>query len=202
MTGTGRASRRMEPPGLVRFGDNLLGVVEDVIYVSVAALLAASATVVLYRAFLELFRAAQIDRPQALLTVLDELLLVFIFVELLYAVRTTLKERQVLVEPFLITGILASIKEIIVLSVKAANEYLGQGPEFARAMVGIGTLGVVVLILAVSVILLRRGAPAGGEVPLMSAGEAGTGISPVPPDPHPHPGEAAPAIAATTTGAP
>ena len=199
MTGTGRASRRIGPPSLVRFGDRLLGLVEDVIYVSVAALLAASATVVLYRAFIELFRSAQIDRPQALLTVLDELLLVFIFVELLYAVRTTLKERQVLVEPFLITGILASIKEIIVLSVKAANEYLGQGPEFARAMVGIGTLGVVVLVLAVSVILLRRGAPAGEEVSPRPIGEASTGISPI--QPPPHSGETAPTDAAATTGA-
>ena len=175
MTGAGRADRRIEPPGLVRFGDRLLRVAEDIIYVSVAALLAASATVVLYRALLEMFRSAQIDRPQALLTVLDELLLVFIFVELLYAVRTTLKERQVLVEPFLITGILASIKEIIVLSVKAANEYLGQGPEFARAMVGISALGFVVLILAVSVILLRWGAPAGEEVSPRPVGEASTG---------------------------
>lgn len=175
MTGAERDDRRIEPPSLVRFGDRLLRVAEDIIYVSVAALLAASATVVLYRALLELFRSAQIDRPQALLTVLDELLLVFIFVELLYAVRATLKERQVLVEPFLITGILASIKEIIVLSVKAANEYLGQGPEFARAMVGIGALGFVVLILAVSVILLRWGAPAGEEVSPRPVGEASTG---------------------------
>ena len=67
MTDAGRANRRIEPPSLVRFGDRLLRVAEDVIYVSVAALLAASATVVLYRALLELFRSAQIDRPQALL---------------------------------------------------------------------------------------------------------------------------------------
>ena len=88
--------------------------------------------------------------------VLDALLLVFIFVELLYAVRTTLKERQIVAEPFLIAGILTAIKEIIVLSVKAANDYVTKGPEFARAMVEIGLLGVLVAVLSLSAVLLRR----------------------------------------------
>ena len=35
-----------------------------------------------------------------MIEVLDALLLVFIFVELLYAVRITLKERQIVAEPF------------------------------------------------------------------------------------------------------
>ncbi len=78
--------------------------------------------------------------------VLDALLLVFIFVELLYAVRTTLKERQIVAEPFLIAGILTAIKEIIVLSVKAANDYVTKGPEFARAVTEIGVLGLLVVV--------------------------------------------------------
>ena len=53
--------------------------------------------------------------------VLDLLLLVFIVVELLYAVRTTLAERELVAEPFLLVGIIASIKEIVVLSVKAPD---------------------------------------------------------------------------------
>jgi uncharacterized membrane protein (DUF373 family) len=91
----------------------------------------------------------------SLVEVLDTLLLVFIFVELLYAVRTTLKERQIIAEPFLIAGILASIKEIIVLSVTAAEDYIDEGPQFARAMVEIGVLAGVVVALAVTAVLLR-----------------------------------------------
>ena len=66
--------------------------------------------------------------------VLDTLLLVFIVVELLSAVRTTLAERQLLAEPFLIVGIIASIKEIVVLSVKAAEE-IGKGAAVQRPAV-------------------------------------------------------------------
>lgn len=145
-----------ETPLPVRLGNKVLSVVEDCIYVAVAGLLAAAALVVLGRTAVELVDKAQDSRPDALVEVLDSLLLVFIFVELLYAVRTTLKERQIVAEPFLIAGILVAIKEIVVLSVKGADEYLSKGPEFARAMVEIGLLTGVVLALSTAALLLRR----------------------------------------------
>ncbi|MCW2666743.1 MAG: hypothetical protein JWN57_1705 [Frankiales bacterium] len=142
-------------PSRVQIGDRLLVIVEDVIYVSIAVLLAASALVVLVHAAISTVQSATSDEPDAMIEVLDSLLLVFIFVELLYAVRTTLKERQIVAEPFLIAGILTAIKEIIVLSVKAANDYLGEGAEFARALAEIGVLGGLVLALSVAAVLLR-----------------------------------------------
>jgi uncharacterized membrane protein (DUF373 family) len=144
------------PPTAVRFGNRLLVLVEDVIYVSIAALLACAALVMTVRSADALLDSSTKSGPDVMLEVLDGLLLVFIFVELLYAVRTTLKERQIVAEPFLIAGILASIKEIVVLSVKAANEYIGKGPEFARAMVEVGVLGGLILVLTVSAVLLRK----------------------------------------------
>ncbi|MDP9466568.1 MAG: phosphate-starvation-inducible PsiE family protein [Actinomycetota bacterium] len=67
--------------------------------------------------------------PDAFIDTLDAILLVFIFVELLYAVRITLKERQIVAEPFLIAGILVCIKEIVVLAVKAPSDYLEKAPS-------------------------------------------------------------------------
>src|SRR3712207_8497992 len=53
------------------------------------------------------------DLSQApMLELLDVLLLVFIVVELLFAVRTTVEKRELVAEPFLVIGIIASIKEI------------------------------------------------------------------------------------------
>ena len=143
-------------PTRVVLGNRMFVLVEDVIYVAIASLLAVAAGTVLVKAGLEMFRNIGADDPNSLVTLLDSLLLVFIFVELLYAVRTTLKERQILAEPFLIAGILASIKEIIVLSVTAADEYIDKGPEFARAMVEIGILAGTVLLLAATAVLLRK----------------------------------------------
>ncbi len=157
MTPFGRRGQPINATVVGRLGEQLFRVAESAIYVLVALLLTAAAFAGLARAFVELLRSIRLDQAQAMLAVLDELLLVFIFVELLYAVRVTLKERRISVEPFLIAGILASIKEVIVLSVKAANNYISQGPEFARAIVGVGVLGFVVLALTFSVIMLRRG---------------------------------------------
>jgi uncharacterized membrane protein (DUF373 family) len=139
----------------VSWGNRLLVLVEDAIYVSIAVLLAAGAGVLVVRSAIALVSGTLQGDKSSLVEVLDQLLLVFIFVELLYAVRTTLKERQIVAEPFLIAGILASIKEIIVLSVTAAEDYIDAGPQFARAMVEIGVLAGVVLALAATAVLLR-----------------------------------------------
>ncbi len=78
----------------------------------------------------------------------------FIVVELLSAVRTTLSKRELVAEPFLLVGIIASIKEIVVLSVRAAED-IGTGEQFRDQMWQIGVLGVVVVLLGGTAWLLR-----------------------------------------------
>ena len=80
-----------DPPSRVRLGNRALVVIEDVVYVSIAALLAIGSLVLVVRAGIELFDGAQKEGGEALIDTLDAILLVFIFVELLYAVRITLK---------------------------------------------------------------------------------------------------------------
>lgn len=144
------------PPPHVRLGNRALVIVEDAVYVSIAVLLAVGAAVLVARAAIVLFEGATTSGTDPFIDTLDAILLVFIFVELLYAVRITLKERQIVAEPFLIAGILVCIKEIVVLAVKAPTDYLEKGPEFARAMVEVGLLGVLVLVLAGTTVLLRK----------------------------------------------
>jgi Phosphate-starvation-inducible E family len=66
-----------------------------------------------------------------------------------------LRSHEIVAEPFLIVGILAGIKEIVVLSVQAAT-LLDKGPDFSRAVVEIGVLGGVVLVLALAAFVLRE----------------------------------------------
>jgi uncharacterized membrane protein (DUF373 family) len=144
-----------EPPRYVRIGNALLAITEDIIYVGIAVLLAVGAAVLLVSATVRMGDLGS-DRAagEVVLSVLDTLLLVFIVVELLFAVRVILGKREVVAEPFLIVGIIASIKEIIVLSVEAAG-LLGQDEKFRHAMIEVAVLGVLVLLLAVAAILLR-----------------------------------------------
>jgi uncharacterized membrane protein (DUF373 family) len=142
-------------PPLVRAGNRALEAAEGVVYVGISAflvLLALGAFVIAARQVPTLFGAD--GAAQAALEILDTLLLVFIVVELLFAVRITIAKRELIAEPFLLVGIIASIKEIVVLSVKAADE-LGKGSSFSDAMWEVGVLGVLVLLLGITAWLLR-----------------------------------------------
>lgn len=134
--------------------DALLSIAEDVVYVGIAALLVVGVGVLLVVCVDKLHDVFDGLGTEPIVEVLDTILLIFIFVELLSAVRTTLAKRELVAEPFLIVGIIASIKEIIVLSVKAAD-YVGKDDKFMHSIIEVGVLGVLVLVLAAAAILLR-----------------------------------------------
>jgi uncharacterized membrane protein (DUF373 family) len=162
---TDSAPRRNEPsdddtPTFTRIGEKVLGIAEDAVYTVVAVLLVAGACVLLVGSAKQLFSVRD-GTDVAALAMLDKLLLVFVLVELLYAVRMTLVRREIVAEPFLIVGIIASIKEIILLSVEVANVMEGKETtgkvtasveQFALL---IGLLGLLVLLLASAALILR-----------------------------------------------
>jgi uncharacterized membrane protein (DUF373 family) len=125
---------------------------ETVVYVLIAVVLAAGAGLLLADAAYRLLSTIDDGIDHAAQEALDVLLLTFIFVELLGAVRTTLREHRLVAEPFLVVGIIAAIKEIIVLSV---TEEPGTGERFTDAMIEIGVLGGLALLLALAAWLLR-----------------------------------------------
>jgi len=147
-----------------RWAERLVGWAEDVVYLGIAALLALASAALLVVAARDLFDVLDDLSPDPIVSVLDTLLLLFIVVELLSAVRVTIAKRELVAEPFLLVGIIASIKEIVVLSVKAA-EAIGRGAEFRDQLWEIAVLGVVVLLLGATAWLLRvkEREPAEGE---------------------------------------
>ena len=129
-----------------RLADRVLGMLEDALYWGIAAVLVIGSVALLIAQFNTMLTLRTAPAKTVMLEILDGLLLIFIFVELLYAVRACLRSHEIVAEPFLIVGILAGIKEIVVLSVEAAT-LLEKGPAFARA---------VVLVLAVAAYVLRE----------------------------------------------
>ena len=144
-----------EPTRNRRGVDRVLEGAEDLVYLGIAALLLVSSGVLLVVAGDQLLGIFDELSSAAVVDVLDTLLLVFILVELLSAVRRTLAEQNLVAEPFLLVGIIASIKEIVVLSVKAADA-IGTGEPFRDHLWQIGVLGVVVALLGLTAWLLRR----------------------------------------------
>ncbi|WP_222192306.1 phosphate-starvation-inducible PsiE family protein [Modestobacter italicus] len=144
-----------ERPGLGRFGTRALEVGENLVYAGIALFLVVSAFLLLVVAGKTTWGMVEDFSQTPVLELLDVLLLVFIVVELLFAVRTTVERRELIAEPFLLVGIIASIKEIVVLSVEAASA-LGKGPAFDDRITEIAVLGVLVVLLGATAWLLRR----------------------------------------------
>jgi len=87
------------------------------------------------------------------LRLLSGLLLVFIFTELINTIRVVIARRALEVEPFLIVGIVAAIRRLIVVSAEAEN-LLGTS-RFRDVMLEIGVLAGAALVLGTTVLLLR-----------------------------------------------
>ena len=129
-------------------------IAEDCIYAVVSLLLVFGAGVLLVVTAVDLLDAFDGPASEAVRKGLDSLLIVFILVELLSAVRTTITERKLVAEPFLLVGIIASIKEIVVTAIDA-SEKAGQGAVFRDTILEIAVLGGVVVALAVATLVVR-----------------------------------------------
>jgi uncharacterized membrane protein (DUF373 family) len=157
--GSRKAGEDPDRSQVSELGERALRFAEDAVYVAVAILLVVGALVLLVDAAGELAGLGE-GADSAVLALLDRLLLVFVLVELIFAVRMTLSRREIIAEPFLIVGIIASIKEIILLSVEVANVLEGksttegsQDPVYFAMLIGL--LGLLVVVLSVSAVLLR-----------------------------------------------
>ncbi|MEP7112486.1 MAG: phosphate-starvation-inducible PsiE family protein [Ilumatobacteraceae bacterium] len=140
--------------GNAKRADAVLAATENAVYLGIAGLLLLSAIVLLVVAARDLLDVVDQFGSDPIVEVLDTLLLLFILVELLSAVRITISKSGLVAEPFLLVGIIASIKEIVVLSVKAAED-IGTGSTFRDQLWEVGVLGIVVLLLGTTAWLLR-----------------------------------------------
>jgi uncharacterized membrane protein (DUF373 family) len=138
-----------------RLGNRAFMWAEQLIYGIAAVVLAAGALALLIDAIVGFVDSVGDDVIAAATELLSVLLLVFVFVELLGAVRVTIRERRLIAEPFLLVGIIAAIKEIVVVAGAERPEEEGWR-EFGEAMIEIGVLALIILILAISTLLLRR----------------------------------------------
>lgn len=141
-----------------------LYLLEVLLYVSVGILLSAAAAVALFEAGAVLWRgiAAGAIGSYALL-VLDQLLLVLMLVEILHTIRISVRSKELmLVEPFLIVGLIASIRRLLVITLQA-SKLMEQGHAsaeaaiaFRNAMIELSLLGFLVLVLVFSIYLMHR----------------------------------------------
>lgn len=138
----------------------LLYLFEAGLYVSVGFLLGGAALSVLWDATGTLWKGL-VQRSLAgyQLLALDQLLLVLVMVEILHTVRISIKSKELIIEPFLIVGLIASVRRVLVIAMQAAKmteEGSGVAEAFRRSMIELGVVGFLVLVFVVSIWVLRR----------------------------------------------
>jgi uncharacterized membrane protein (DUF373 family) len=146
--------------------DRYLGKTEIAIYSTLALLLTitvlagiASASKLLWDALAHWSLAAQTLR------VLNELLIVLMLVEILHTVRISIRSHVLVTEPFLVVGLIASIRRVLVISLEMATlSKEGPWPQqgdniFRSSMIELALLGLLIFLLVYSITLVRRYPP-------------------------------------------
>lgn len=148
-----------------------LRLLEAALYIGVGILLSIAAATTVGKAGLDLWHGIT-GRTlyNSVLVLLDDLLLVLMLVEILHTVRISLQSHVLIMEPFLIVGLIASIRRVLVITMQAAKmAEPGQAtPDklilFRNSMVELAVLAVLIFVFAVSIRFLRRAPTRGEEV--------------------------------------
>ncbi|HXH84149.1 MAG TPA: phosphate-starvation-inducible PsiE family protein [Candidatus Tectomicrobia bacterium] len=131
--------------------------VEDVLYLGLSVLLVASAFGLLVTTGIDFVRSvAEAALGDRVVDLLDRILLVLMIVEILYTVQVSFREHVLSPEPFLVVGLIAAIRRILVLTAEF-SDLAEAGPQaFRAAMLELALLTAMVVALVLALGLLRR----------------------------------------------
>ena len=130
---------------------------EDVIYVGLGILLAGSSFVLLISGLIRFGQNLMAGSlAENIVSLLDRILLILLVVELLYTVQVSFRERSLVPEPFLLVGLIAVIRRVLVLTAELAQVHDKPDPVFQRFILELGVLTFMIVALVVSLVLLRN----------------------------------------------
>jgi uncharacterized membrane protein (DUF373 family) len=94
---------------------------------------------------------------------IERLLFVLMLIEILHTVRASMRSGGLRAEPFLIVGIIASIRRVLVSTLESSEAGKSggavplSGPAFRDSMLELAVLGFLIIVMVVAIYLLRRG---------------------------------------------
>jgi uncharacterized membrane protein (DUF373 family) len=139
----------------------LFGWIEDIVYVGLGALLAGCALTLLATAglsFWEHLRAQTLSGN--VIDLLDQLLLILLIVEVMYTVQVSFREHTLAPEPFLLVGLIAVVRRLLVLTAELPQMLeKADATIFRQVATELALLALLIVALVVSLVVLRRRAP-------------------------------------------
>ena len=135
---------------------------ETFAYILLGVLLAVAAAIGIADAAVALVGAARAwGDAEALVTAIDGLLFVLMVVEILHTVRASFRSGTLTCEPFLIVGLIASIRRVLVITLESSQvNKPGKWSADSQAilhstMLELAVLGGLILVMVASIYLLR-----------------------------------------------
>lgn len=139
--------------------------VEDFVYLGLGLLLAGCSVALLIGGLITF--SQQLVSGSLLVNIvplLDRSLLILLVVELLYTVQVSFREHSVIPEPFLLVGLIAAIRRVLILTAEFAQVHGQSELIFRRFVIELVVLTFLIVALVISLVLLkRRGAEAVAE---------------------------------------
>ncbi len=130
---------------------------EEIIYYGVALFLILVCGVLFFSIAGNFFQAfLQKELASRVIGILSDLLLVLMLAEILYTVRISLTEHILTSEPFLIVGLIAAIRRVLVITVEIAQPDKIAAEVYQKVILEIGILTILILVMAVSLFLLKK----------------------------------------------
>ena len=131
---------------------------EDVLYVGLGLVLAGSAAALLVNVVAGLGKSILGGAGiHSIVELLDRVLLILMIVELLYTVQVSFREHTLVPEPFLIVGLIAVTRRILVVTAEFSTLLeKGSDSAFHNAMLELTLLTIMVVALVVSLRILRK----------------------------------------------
>jgi len=134
--------------------------VEVSAYLILGGLLAVVALIGTVGAVVTLAQAtADVGSPGWLVTAIDRILLVLMIIEILHTVRVSFNEGALACEQFLIVGLIASVRRMLVITLESSQEAkaaLDTHALLTAPMVELCVLGGLIVVMVLSIYLLRR----------------------------------------------
>ena len=163
-----------EESRLTRISGFLFMHTEHAVYAVLGILLAATAILALVDATGLLVGAIrELGGSAKLLEIVDRLLFLLMLVEILHTVRVSMRSGKLTCEPFLIVGLIASIRRVLVITLQSSEIMHGKdwsqekAALFQASMIELGVLAGLILTMVASIFLLHRARdddkPAGEE---------------------------------------
>jgi len=134
--------------------------VEDAVYVGLGMLLAGVAVALLATEisfFSDYIVSGQLS--DNIVTLLDRILLIIIFAEVLYTVQVSFRQHVLQPGPFLVVGLIAVTRRILVLTAELPKIAKDSESIFRSAMIELALLTVLIVALVVSLRLIRPSDP-------------------------------------------